>query len=217
MEEVRGMVEARIGDSMMGALAVAGSLVLIASQTWLSGPVAHECEQELGCRAGSTCAAAQLVCIDNGCGNGVVEYASGEICDDGNIVDGDGCSGDCLVLERCGDGKLEAEECDMGRDNSIKPNALCRPDCRRPRCGDAILDGLYDEECDSGDADRDGVADDTTACDHDCTQPACGDGIYNRNAIYPNMVMEICDGSAPFGKTGCGPSHECSRDCMECL
>lgn len=211
------MVEARIGDSLIGGLAVVGSLMLIASQTWLSGPAAYECEQELGCPQGSPCAAAQPVCIDHGCGNGIIEYASGEVCDDGNIVDGDGCSSDCLVLERCGDGKIEAEECDMGRDNSMNPNALCRPDCRRPRCGDAILDSLYDEQCDSGDADRDRIADATATCDQDCTLPACGDGSYNPNAVYQNMVMEICDGSAPFGHTGCTPAQQCSSDCMRCL
>jgi cysteine-rich repeat protein len=38
-------------------------------------------------------------CIAPGCGNGVVE--SGEVCDDGNTVDGDGCSHDCEAIDIC--------------------------------------------------------------------------------------------------------------------
>lgn len=39
------------------------------------------------------------------CGDAVVD--SGETCDDGNTVDGDGCRHDCQV-ERCGDGAVDA-------------------------------------------------------------------------------------------------------------
>ncbi len=46
------------------------------------------------------------------CGNGTVEGA--EACDDGNLVDGDGCSAACLV-EPCGNGALDpTEDCDDG-------------------------------------------------------------------------------------------------------
>jgi len=31
----------------------------------------------------------------------------GELCDDGNTVDGDGCLGDCSVISECGDGILD--------------------------------------------------------------------------------------------------------------
>jgi len=34
------------------------------------------------------------VCIPRVCGDGIVE--PGEVCDDGNVVSGDGCSSDCL-------------------------------------------------------------------------------------------------------------------------
>jgi cysteine-rich repeat protein len=45
------------------------------------------------------------------CGNGRVE--PGEGCDDGNLVDGDGCSATCT--DECGDGVVErGEECDDG-------------------------------------------------------------------------------------------------------
>src|SRR5690349_6118545 len=54
---------------------------------------------------------------DNGsrfedCGNGVVD--KGEQCDDGNLVDEDGCTSTC-ELNVCGDGFLDqgVEECDL--------------------------------------------------------------------------------------------------------
>jgi cysteine-rich repeat protein len=45
------------------------------------------------------------------CGDGTVN--SGEVCDDGNREDGDGCSADCLSTEVCGNGITDpGEECD---------------------------------------------------------------------------------------------------------
>jgi cysteine-rich repeat protein len=55
------------------------------------------------------------ICIDPGCGNLVVD--PGELCDDGNRDDGDGCSASCMSREVCGDGVLDlrfAEQCDDG-------------------------------------------------------------------------------------------------------
>jgi cysteine-rich repeat protein len=55
------------------------------------------------------------VCFAAECGNGVVD--PNEACDDGNRINGDGCSGDCLEIERCGNGAIETglgEACDDG-------------------------------------------------------------------------------------------------------
>ncbi|MGK0362023.1 MAG: cysteine-rich repeat protein, partial [Bradymonadia bacterium] len=59
------------------------------------------------------------------CGNGVVE--GGEECDDGNVVDGDGCAADCTLNPICGDGNVDAgEECDDGNiDNGDGCDAEC--------------------------------------------------------------------------------------------
>lgn len=47
------------------------------------------------------------------CGDGVLD--AGEECDDGNLMDGDGCSANCTITPYCGDGVLDAgEECDDG-------------------------------------------------------------------------------------------------------
>ena len=59
------------------------------------------------------------------CGNGVVE--EGEQCDDGNTVDGDGCSSTCQIEACCGNGILEpGEECDDGNNTS---GDGCSADC----------------------------------------------------------------------------------------
>jgi len=49
------------------------------------------------------------------CGNGVMDH--NELCDDGNLVPGDGCSLDCLSIEECGNGIIDSaigEQCDDG-------------------------------------------------------------------------------------------------------
>src|SRR6185295_4374452 len=82
----------------------------------------------------------------------------GETCDDGNKIDGDGCSADCLSKEKCDNGVLNpGEECDhdlydqtqnpTGNNNSND----CREDCVINRCGDGYVDtevSLHSEQCD---------------------------------------------------------------------
>jgi cysteine-rich repeat protein len=75
------------------------------------------------------------------CGDGVMD--SGEVCDDGNAVDGDGCAADCSSGP-CGNGVVEGdEECDDGADNSDSDPDACRLDCTwHDVCGDATDDGV---------------------------------------------------------------------------
>lgn len=63
--------------------------------------------------AGLLCLPAQAAPPER-CGNGRVEQNRGEVCDDGNTVNGDGCSSDCRSLESCGDGTVNpvTEQCD---------------------------------------------------------------------------------------------------------
>ena len=52
------------------------------------------------------------------CGNGIQD--PGEVCEDGNTEDGDGCSADCLSDESCGNGIVDiaaGETCEDGNDN----------------------------------------------------------------------------------------------------
>ena len=62
------------------------------------------------------------------CGNGMVEGL--EECDDGNLVDDDGCTADCEIeigIGTCGDGTVDpGEECD---DGNLVGNDGCSADC----------------------------------------------------------------------------------------
>ncbi len=61
------------------------------------------------------------------CGDGVVQAS--EQCDDGNIVDNDGCSGRCMD-EFCGDGTVQPpEQCD---DGNTRSNDDCSSRCTFP-------------------------------------------------------------------------------------
>ncbi|HVK84313.1 MAG TPA: DUF4215 domain-containing protein [Kofleriaceae bacterium] len=76
------------------------------------------------------------VCITPGCGNGVVDGA--EMCDDGNVALGDGCSADCLSDETCGNGVLDFfEACDDG--NHLSADG-CSSACRVERLRALTLD-----------------------------------------------------------------------------
>ncbi len=69
-------------------------------------------------------------CLEEGCGDGVLQVLLGEECDDGNLDAEDGCS-DVCVEEYCGDGIVQAglgEICDDGNaiDDDGCPNS-CVP------------------------------------------------------------------------------------------
>ncbi|WP_437734331.1 lamin tail domain-containing protein [Sorangium sp. So ce1335] len=85
------------------------------------------------------------------CGDGVVD--EGEVCDDGNTADDDGCSPTCQREEPpepgCGDGALDpGEQCD---DSNKENGDGCSAECQievPPRCGDGAVDP--GEQCDDG-------------------------------------------------------------------
>ncbi|MCY1018182.1 myxococcus cysteine-rich repeat containing protein [Pyxidicoccus sp. MSG2] len=62
------------------------------------------------------------------CGDGYID--SGEVCDDGNRVAGDGCRADCRGVEVCGDGLVDSttgEQCD---DGGTTPGDGCDAACQ---------------------------------------------------------------------------------------
>ena len=80
-------------------------------------------------------------------------------CDDGNEVDGDGCSTAC-GLERCGNGRLdEGEACDDG--NDVDSDGCTSAYCAEARCGDGILYRGVEDCDDANDSDTDAC---TTTC-----------------------------------------------------
>ena len=124
------------------------------------------------------------------CGDGVVDAQHGEMCDDGNCDDGDGCSSTCTTIEVCGDGIVQAPETCDPSGSMVAPTSggaadrVCRamgnpngPACSY--CGDGVVDS--GELCDDGN----GV--DGDLCRNDCTR--CGDGV--------RQLGEECDPGDP--------------------
>ncbi|HEX5062779.1 MAG TPA: DUF4215 domain-containing protein [Kofleriaceae bacterium] len=146
-------------------------------------------------------AACRTNCQPRRCGDGVLDNLSGEVCDDGNVISGDGCSADCTSLETCGNGVVDTakgEQCDAGANNSNSPNAACRTDCKLQRCGDTVLDNLFGEGCDLGPANSNAP---NATCRTNCLPQRCGD------TITDNTKGEVCDdGNLVSG-------DNCSADC----
>lgn len=157
--------------------AITAALAIALSLSCVFSSATTVCESAgIRCRPGQVCAARDNVCIDaGGCGDGMIDPRT-EICDDGNVRDGDGCSSDCTSLEVCGNGVMDVgEECD---DGNVLPGDRCSPDCVLEACGNGVID--VNEACDSG-----GV--DAATCNRNCTAVTCGDG-------YANVVAgEACD------------------------
>jgi cysteine-rich repeat protein len=122
----------------------------------------------------------------NRCGNNEVETYRDrtgkkieEVCDDGNQVDGDGCSANCLSDETCGNGYRDEysdsrftyrEACD---DGNTEDGDGCSRDCFSDEtCGNGVRD--HDEKCD------DGNTDDGDDCSGNCrVNNRCSNGLYD--------------------------------------
>lgn len=153
------------------------------------------------------------------CGNAIVD--PGEVCDDGNVSEGDGCAADCQSDESCGNGVADpSENCD---DSNGLGGDGCSADCLSDEtCGNGLVDTSTGETCDdnnliSGDGcsancqsneacgnkiQDQGEACDTgttftPTCDPDCTKPLCGDGAKNAPA------GEECDDHNNASGDGC--------------
>ena len=113
------------------------------------------------------------VCIPSLCGDGIVDAALGEECDDGtaNSDEPDALCRTSCRLAGCGDGVLDTgEECDAGDGNSDTLADACRKSCRLAACGDGVVDS--GEECDDGNTQS------GDGCSADCRSTEyCGNGI----------------------------------------
>lgn len=115
-------------------------------------------------------------------GDGAVQLT--EECDDGNLVDGDGCDSNWTPT-RCGNGiATTGEECDDG--NSTDGDG-CDSNCMPTGCGNGVV--TSGEQCDDGNlVDGDG-------CDSNCTFTGCGNGVATAG--------EQCDDGNPIDGDGC--------------
>ncbi|MBN2574648.1 MAG: DUF4215 domain-containing protein [Deltaproteobacteria bacterium] len=167
------------------------------------------------------------------CGDGMV--LRNEQCDDGNTVNGDGCSricqveanytcppqgGPCVNQAICGNGSLTSnEECDDGNTKSgdgcssdcqaVEPGFVCRVPGKPciPYCGDGVLASL--ELCDDGNT----VAGD--GCSATCrTEPG------SKCSGEPSVcVSTVCGDGKTEGGEGCDdgnaiPFDGCSAECQ---
>lgn len=117
----------------------------------------------------------------------------GEQCDDGNNLNGDGCSATCTIEPYCGDGtKNPGEQCDDGNNaNGDGCSATCTIE---PYCGDGTQDP--GEACDDGlNNGQPGFCNATcTGIEPPDPTPYCGDGTQDPG--------EACDDGTNNGKPG---------------
>jgi cysteine-rich repeat protein len=120
------------------------------------------------------------------CGNGILEGA--EVCDDGNLVNGDGCDANCRPTG-CGNGIVTAgEQCDDG--NTVNDDC-CSNTCQIAACGDGTLQTGCGEVCDDGNL----VSGD--GCDANCRPTGCGNGIVTAGEQCDDGNTGPCDGCSP--------------------
>ena len=141
------------------------------------------------------------------CGDGVKD--TGEACDDGNLIDDETCTAQCTIPptvvsiraeEVCGDGIVNAdEECD---DGNLVSNDGCTHLCKKPVCGDGILQSVIGEECDLGSQNWDHP---NAEWRSDCRDRIWGAGIVDTRT-------EQCDDGNDRSGDGC---FQCSEEVIE--
>ena len=126
------------------------------------------------------------------CGDGKI-HAGVEACDDGNTVNGDGCSSTCRT-EGCGNGVLDpGEECDDG--NAVNTDA-CVSGCRIAVCGDGFV-RIGVEQCDDG-----------NLINGDGCSNNCRSGVAATASLDPG---EQCDDGNMISGDGCSSSARSRR------
>lgn len=129
------------------------------------------------------------------CGDGFLD--TGEVCDDGNALSGDGCRGDCLAIDFCGNGVVDVAQGEVC-DPAAADGANCRADCLGNLCDNINIPCCGNGFADEGEACDDGNTVSGDGCAFNClSTEACGNGV-----VEPD---EICDGD-PNCQTTCIPA-----------
>jgi cysteine-rich repeat protein len=165
-------------------------------------------ESGLRCPPGWACTADLSACILGSCGNGVIDGA--EVCDDGNVTDGDGCSADCTSNETCGNGIIDMAKGEACDDGNTRAHDGCSPDCRSESkvCGNLIVEKDIDEVCDDGNVNS------GDGCSADCmSNEACGNGIIDNDGPM-GKLHEECDPVNSFPLPA-SDTAECDSDCTK--
>jgi large repetitive protein len=146
-------------------------------------------------------------CIANRCGDGVPvsasAVASGEVCDDGNNIDGDGCSDNCMTV-------------DPGFICSFSLGQLYLG-CWQTTCGDGRRD-LFPSEGRPSEACDDGNTDDGDGCSADCQQVEPGYACWINNTRCAPTVCGDGRTDFDFDAESCDDGNAdagdgCSDDC----
>ena len=159
------------------------------------------CTNDSQC-GGSRCVTGKCVGF---CGDSVLD--PGEVCDDGNRVDGDGCDNNCRLsnTQSCTENNHCANAlCVQGECIPCISSEQCGSNqCDQGKCVVACGNGLLDagEQCDTGIQNSDGLPD---RCRTSCRNPRCGDGVPDGN--------EQCDDGNTFSGDGC--SAACQREAV---
>ncbi len=175
----------------------------------------HACEPGEPAENGETCGSNKScfyeLCLDDVCGDGVINEGLGEDCDDGNNIDDDECSNRCTYGctsdDECSDGDPCAgtTTCDVDSHKCSGPTlddkTLCETTtieegwcmknvCVPTNCGDGVKEGS--EQCDEGkDNGTPG-----SECSVNCRIVDCGNGVIegNEECDDGNLVnMDSCD------------------------
>jgi cysteine-rich repeat protein len=152
------------------------------------------------CPGGYTCSQDERCVFETSCGNAIWEPLLGEVCDDGNRINGDGCSANCKSNETCGNGftdEVVGEACD---DENLIGGDGCSADCKsNETCGNGFTDRFVGEACD--DENRSGG----DGCSANCaSNETCG------NNFVDKTLGEICDDGNNTSGDGC--SADCVSD-----
>ena len=164
------------------------------------------------------------------CGDGNVDVAVGEQCDDGlnNGTAGSSCTKACTILTVCGNSMLElGEQCD---DGGVVSGDGCSSTCRvEGSCGNGTVDGS--EECDPA-ASASQCGGHTCIVDRCLCENYCGDGriggleqcddgnASTGDGCRPNCTIEMCGDTLvdkPAEQCDDGntdPTDKCANNCQ---
>jgi cysteine-rich repeat protein len=164
---------------------------LALAHTACSQSTSVTCASGRVCPADWVCSADGQACIEDACGDGILQ--AHESCDDGNIRDGDGCNRNCTSVEECGNGTVDAALSETCDDGNTTDGDGCSSTCRsNEECGNGVVDLHRDEVCDdwnlrSGDG-----------CSFDChSVELCGNGYLD------SARGEVCDDRNNNSGDGC--------------
>ncbi len=201
-----------------------------------AGTVEDECvgqDDTTACGEAGLCI--DEVCTPSRCGDGIIDEAAGEQCEDDNQMSGDGCTlcrFDCSEDADCDDGlscngaetcSAETHSCELGENlpnqaectQTNDEMGVCREgDCVPAGCGNGLID--LREECDDGNSvDGDG-------CESDCTLTCasakdCDDGNACNGEETCDINTHLCQPGEPLACEANGCTGECSPEAGGCV